>query len=121
MCWLLLPLPPAAERWGERLGEGADEIQGYGSHALAGRHAGVALRQRELSSATKRSVLSAMNGSQKLAPLPEDWNKALAVVAHPDDLEYGAARAISARVSFFEAISEQNTPGQYGGCLALQF
>jgi pyrroloquinoline-quinone synthase len=37
------------------------------------------------------------------------------------DLEYGAARAISARVSFFEAISEQSALGQYGGCLALQF
>jgi len=36
-----------------------------------------------------------MNGSQKLAPLPEDWNKALAVVAHPDDLEYGAASAMA--------------------------
>jgi pyrroloquinoline-quinone synthase len=37
------------------------------------------------------------------------------------DLEYGAARAISARVSFFEAISEQSTLDQYGGGLALQF
>jgi hypothetical protein len=24
-----------------------------------------------------------------LEPLPEDWQRALAVVAHPDDLEYG--------------------------------
>jgi LmbE family N-acetylglucosaminyl deacetylase len=30
-----------------------------------------------------------------LAPLEEDWSKALAVVAHPDDLEYGAAAAIA--------------------------
>jgi LmbE family N-acetylglucosaminyl deacetylase len=30
-----------------------------------------------------------------LAPLPEDWDRALAVVAHPDDLEYGAASAIA--------------------------
>src|SRR5688572_9621408 len=30
---------------------------------------------------------------QLLAPLPEDWDRALAVVAHPDDLEYGAASA----------------------------
>ena len=29
------------------------------------------------------------------APMPEDWNRALAVVAHPDDLEYGAAGAIA--------------------------
>src|SRR5687767_15620128 len=30
-----------------------------------------------------------------LEPLPEDWPRALAVVAHPDDLEYGAAAAIA--------------------------
>jgi LmbE family N-acetylglucosaminyl deacetylase len=30
-----------------------------------------------------------------LEPLPEDWQKALAVVAHPDDLEFGAAAAIA--------------------------
>ena len=28
----------------------------------------------------------------KLDRLPEDWDRALAVVAHPDDLEYGARR-----------------------------
>lgn len=28
-------------------------------------------------------------------PLPDDWSRALAVVAHPDDLEYGAAGAIA--------------------------
>ncbi|MEZ5320939.1 MAG: PIG-L deacetylase family protein [Microthrixaceae bacterium] len=27
--------------------------------------------------------------------LPEDWSRALAVVAHPDDLEYGAASAVA--------------------------
>ncbi|MFF7214989.1 PIG-L deacetylase family protein [Streptomyces sp. NPDC008238] len=27
--------------------------------------------------------------------MPEDWQRALAVVAHPDDLEYGAAAAIA--------------------------
>lgn len=27
--------------------------------------------------------------------VPEDWTRALAVVAHPDDLEYGAASAIA--------------------------
>lgn len=31
-----------------------------------------------------------------LAPFPTDWERALAVVAHPDDLEYGAAGAIAA-------------------------
>lgn len=30
-----------------------------------------------------------------LQPLSEDWESALAVVAHPDDLEYGAASAIA--------------------------
>jgi LmbE family N-acetylglucosaminyl deacetylase len=30
-----------------------------------------------------------------LSPLPDDWKQALAVVAHPDDLEYGAASAIA--------------------------
>ncbi|MXX52722.1 MAG: PIG-L family deacetylase [Dehalococcoidia bacterium] len=35
-----------------------------------------------------------MNGTN-LQPLDEDWNIALAVVAHPDALEYGAASAIS--------------------------
>src|SRR6516164_3660921 len=27
--------------------------------------------------------------------LPEDWQRGMAVVAHPDDLEYGAASAIA--------------------------
>ena len=27
--------------------------------------------------------------------LPEEWSRALAIVAHPDDLEYGAAAAIA--------------------------
>ncbi len=31
----------------------------------------------------------------RLEPVPEDWDRALAVVAHPDDLEYGAASAIA--------------------------
>ncbi len=30
-----------------------------------------------------------------LAPLAEDWHRALAVVAHPDDMEYGAASAVA--------------------------
>lgn len=31
----------------------------------------------------------------ELEPLPEDWDRCLAVVAHPDDLEYGVASAIA--------------------------
>jgi LmbE family N-acetylglucosaminyl deacetylase len=30
-----------------------------------------------------------------IAPFPENWERALCVVAHPDDLEYGAASAIA--------------------------
>lgn len=30
-----------------------------------------------------------------LKPLPEDWERALVIVAHPDDVEYGAAGAIA--------------------------
>ncbi len=30
-----------------------------------------------------------------LEPMPEDWTRALGIVAHPDDLEYGTASAIA--------------------------
>lgn len=30
-----------------------------------------------------------------LEPFPEDWQRGLAVVAHPDDMEYGAAAAVA--------------------------
>ncbi|MEU6083122.1 PIG-L deacetylase family protein [Streptomyces sp. NPDC047108] len=39
-----------------------------------------------------------MTGEQtpeQLEPLPSDWERCLAVVAHPDDLEYGAASAVA--------------------------
>jgi LmbE family N-acetylglucosaminyl deacetylase len=36
-----------------------------------------------------------MARQKKLQPLDEDWQKALAVVAHPDDLEYGAASTVA--------------------------
>ena len=36
-----------------------------------------------------------MAEQRKLQTLPENWERALAVVAHPDDLEYGAASAIA--------------------------
>jgi LmbE family N-acetylglucosaminyl deacetylase len=32
---------------------------------------------------------------QQLEPMPTDWERCLAIVAHPDDLEYGAAAAIA--------------------------
>jgi LmbE family N-acetylglucosaminyl deacetylase len=31
----------------------------------------------------------------ELEPLPDDWSRAMAVVAHPDDLEYGVASAVA--------------------------
>ena len=30
-----------------------------------------------------------------MKPMPEEWDRAVAVVAHPDDLEYGAAAAVA--------------------------
>lgn len=30
-----------------------------------------------------------------LLPLPEDWERALCIVAHPDDMEFGAAAAVA--------------------------
>jgi LmbE family N-acetylglucosaminyl deacetylase len=30
-----------------------------------------------------------------MEPMPEDWERAVAVVAHPDDLEYGTASAVA--------------------------
>ncbi|MEU6419569.1 PIG-L deacetylase family protein [Streptomyces spiralis] len=32
---------------------------------------------------------------RQLEPMPDDWHSALAVVAHPDDLEYGCSAAIA--------------------------
>jgi LmbE family N-acetylglucosaminyl deacetylase len=32
---------------------------------------------------------------EPLKPLPEDWSKAIAIVAHPDDMEFGAAAAVA--------------------------
>lgn len=34
--------------------------------------------------------------TDRLLPMPQDWQRLLAVVAHPDDLEYGAASAVAA-------------------------
>ncbi len=36
-----------------------------------------------------------MPAEPRLSPMPKEWQRALAVVAHPDDLEYGAAAAIA--------------------------
>ncbi|HLT70571.1 MAG TPA: PIG-L deacetylase family protein [Acidimicrobiales bacterium] len=37
-----------------------------------------------------------MSEPTALQPFPEDWERALAVVPHPDDLEYGGAAAVAA-------------------------
>lgn len=39
--------------------------------------------------------MSSVSEAPKLPALPEDWDRAVAIVAHPDDLEYGAAAAIA--------------------------
>ena len=36
-----------------------------------------------------------MTNGPRLERVPEDWERALAIVAHPDDLEYGAAAAVA--------------------------
>jgi LmbE family N-acetylglucosaminyl deacetylase len=40
-----------------------------------------------------------------MKPMPEDWERAVAVVAHPDDLEYGAASAIARWTSQGKTVS----------------
>ena len=37
----------------------------------------------------------ATNSGTKLEAMPDDWQRALAVVAHPDDMEYGGAAAVA--------------------------
>jgi len=32
---------------------------------------------------------------ERLDPIPEDWSRALGIVAHPDDMEYGTASAVA--------------------------
>jgi len=40
-------------------------------------------------------MLGGMDTPLPLTPLPEDWTRALAVVAHPDDMEFGSAAAVA--------------------------
>ncbi len=40
-----------------------------------------------------------------MEPFPEDWRSALAVVAHPDDLEYGVASAVARWTAQGKAVS----------------
>lgn len=45
--------------------------------------------------ATGARTIAVPDQTVRLSPLPEDWSRALAIAAHPDDLEYGAASAIA--------------------------
>jgi LmbE family N-acetylglucosaminyl deacetylase len=36
-----------------------------------------------------------MDAKPDFLPMPEDWERALGVVAHPDDMEYGASAAVA--------------------------
>src|SRR5262249_12050703 len=40
-------------------------------------------------------MLAPMDKPPPLEALPEDWTRALAVVAHPDDMEFGSAAAVA--------------------------
>ncbi|HEV7626766.1 MAG TPA: PIG-L deacetylase family protein [Streptomyces sp.] len=42
---------------------------------------------------------------QQLEAMPDDWQRALAVVAHPDDMEYGAAAAVAEWVTAGKDVS----------------
>jgi LmbE family N-acetylglucosaminyl deacetylase len=66
-----------------------------------------------------------MTTGPSLEPFPDDWSRALCIVAHPDDLEYGAAGAIARwtaagkQVSYLlvtrgEAGIDGLTPGEAG-------
>src|SRR5437763_4715475 len=37
-----------------------------------------------------------MRPTEQLDAMPQDWHRALAIVAHPDDVEFGAAAAVAA-------------------------
>ncbi|MFI6515981.1 PIG-L deacetylase family protein [Spirillospora sp. NPDC050679] len=41
-----------------------------------------------------------------MEPVPEDWERAVAIVAHPDDLEYGASTAIAKWTSQGKSVVE---------------
>ena len=43
----------------------------------------------------RREDVNVAQPVKKLVPLPEDWQSGMAIVAHPDDLEYGASSAIA--------------------------
>lgn len=48
-----------------------------------------------MSDADPSELADSGRSAVQLESLPEDWDRALAVVAHPDDLEYGASAAVA--------------------------
>src|SRR5262245_44415680 len=43
--------------------------------------------------------------ASSMPQLPEDWERAMCIVAHPDDIEYGTARAVARWVSQGEEVT----------------
>lgn len=41
-----------------------------------------------------------------MEPVPEDWDRALAIVAHPDDLEYGGSTAVAKWTSQGKSVTQ---------------
>ena len=46
-----------------------------------------------------------------LEPVPDDWERALAIVAHPDDMEYGAALRYLRELITLVALSDDAREG----------
>src|SRR5690606_29870548 len=78
-------------------GDGRDRVLdrfiAHGSHS-ATRVSVAAVRGRGSRATGAPGRLGGMDAPQ-LAPLPEDWDSALAIVAHPDDMEYGMSAAVA--------------------------
>src|SRR5579872_6798206 len=51
--------------------------------------------RRSLTLVPQETTEENQKGAAAMEPMPEDWDRAVAVVAHPDDLEYGVAAAIA--------------------------
>lgn len=45
------------------------------------------------------------NAEPDLESMPDDWERALAIVAHPDDMEYGASSAVAAWTSAGKSVT----------------
>jgi LmbE family N-acetylglucosaminyl deacetylase len=54
-----------------------------------------------------------------MEPIPEDWERAVAVVAHPDDLEYGAAAAVARWTSQGKQVSYLLATGGEAGIAGM--